>query len=96
MPLDAGIEAAGAAVVETQPIPEGKNAGEKKHPRRRGNEVHFSSSPRPFLAATDSAAPTAASVKDACKRTLEDSASAAAADRIFSRIYSDQLSAREE
>ncbi len=65
-------------------------------PAAEAMEVHFSSSPRPFLAATDSAAPTAASVKDACKRTLEDSASAAAADRIVSRIYSDQLSAREE
>jgi hypothetical protein len=31
MAFNTGIEATGAAVVETQPIPEGKNAGEEKH-----------------------------------------------------------------
>jgi hypothetical protein len=41
MPFDAGIEAAGAAVVETQPIPGDKNAGEEKHPCRRGNGTPF-------------------------------------------------------
>ena len=50
VPFDAGIEATGAPVVETQPIPEDKNAGEEKHSRRRGMELHFSSSLRNLYA----------------------------------------------
>jgi predicted nuclease with RNAse H fold len=41
MTLDTSIEAAGATVIETQPIPSNKNAGEHEHPSRGRNGTPF-------------------------------------------------------
>jgi hypothetical protein len=41
MPFDASVETAGATVIETQPIPSNKNAGEQKHRCRGRNGTPF-------------------------------------------------------
>jgi len=41
MPFDAGIEATGATVIETHPIPKNKHDGEHKHPSRGRNRAPF-------------------------------------------------------
>jgi predicted nuclease with RNAse H fold len=41
MTLDTSIEAAGATVIETQPIPSNKNAGEHEHRYRGRNGTPF-------------------------------------------------------